>query len=101
MRQEIRLASQFIPLINSGLKTTTVRMGKRDYKVGPADLITGNVRIPIVIEEVFFCRLSELTEQDARMDGFSHRDQLVSTLKSFYPQIESNSPVTVVRFFRA
>lgn len=98
MKQEIGLAEQFIPLIESGLKTTTVRMGKRDYSVGPADLISGDVRIPIIIQNVSFCRLRELTEHDARADGFAQRDQLLSTLKMFYPRIELNSPVTIVRF---
>jgi len=100
MKQEIGLADQFIPLINAGVKTATVRMGRRRYEVGPAELVTQRTRIPIMIEQVSFSHFSELTEQDAKMDGFTHRDELLQTLQTFYPTIEQSSPVTIVRFVR-
>jgi len=75
-------------------------MGRRRYEIGPAELVTRKTRIPIMIEHVSFRQFSELTEQDAKLDGFAHRDELLQTLQTFYPSIELSSPVTIVRFIR-
>lgn len=98
MQHQIALDRDFIPLVNRGMKTTTVRAGQRAYTLGPAELISENVTIPIDIREVSYRYLNELTTEDAKSDGFDHRDELFDALRRYYPEIQPDEPVTIVRF---
>jgi hypothetical protein len=94
----IPLASDLIPLVLSGRKTSTVRLGIRDYPLGPARIVSGSVDIPIEITEIEFMKLRDLGESVARTEGYATLEEFFSTLKIFYPGADSDRDVTVVRF---
>lgn len=94
----IPLASQYVDLVRSGQKRATVRAGKRSYRLGPGMLDAGAVNIPIWIDALDTKRVGELTDEDAKLDGFSGLAELRSALMHHYPAIKDDDPVTVVRF---
>jgi hypothetical protein len=40
----------------------------------------------------------QLTDDDARAEGFATRDELISDLRKYYPRASPSDPVTVIRF---
>jgi len=95
---EIRLASQYLPLVRDGRKTTSIRRGHRNYPVGPGTIKTATDEVPIIVIGVRHVRLNELTPIDANADGFSSLGELRDALDSFYPRLKHDEPMTIVRF---
>ncbi len=96
---EIKIAEKYVPLIRSGRKLTTIRAGKRDYKLGPAVLIapdSGNTNIEIT--DISFEQYGLLDSGDAISDGFSSLEELREGLLQFYPDLKPSSFVTIVYF---
>lgn len=79
---------QFLAAIRCGQKTQTIRCWKyRRVKAGQRSYIPGVGPIRIsAVEEV---QLDQLTDADARPDGFDTADQLRREIDQLYPDRES------------
>ena len=95
---KIPLKAEFIPLVNSGSKTSTIRAGRRNFSLGPAEIVCGTQEIPVNIVNVAFKCVSEISEEDARNDGFESRQSLMGKLQSIYPHIKDDDFVTLIQF---
>jgi hypothetical protein len=95
---QIPLAADLLPLILSGKKTSTVRLGIRDYPLGPARIVSGSVSIPIEITEIIITKVGRLDGHVARSEGYDSLDELLHALKRFYPQAGQDHDITVIRF---
>jgi hypothetical protein len=76
---------KFLPAIRSGQKTQTIRLWKhRRMRPGQRSYIpgVGHIRL-IAVDEV---DLAQLTDADARPDGFDTADQLRAEIARLYPQ---------------
>jgi hypothetical protein len=74
----------FLPAIRRGEKTQTIRLWKhRRMKAGQRSYVPGAG--PIRVTAVDEIRLDELTDADARPDGFETADQLRSEIARLYP----------------
>jgi len=92
------MSRKYVKLLLSGKKRSTIRPGV--LKVAEKVYIHSEGRIVAVaeVEEVVYKRVGELTDEDAQMDGFSGRDELVAFLKRRYPGLKDSSVVTVIKF---
>ncbi len=74
---------KFLPAIRSGEKTQTIRLWKyRRMRAGQRSYIPGAGYIRVMsVDEV---GLDELTEDDARRDGFASLEALRSELETLY-----------------
>ena len=102
MREEKRINfdEEYVEAIRSGEKVTTVRRGIKSYPVGRIVELTVNYR-PFArarVDKVVVKRVKELSDEDARRDGFSSRDELIKALKRIYGNINEEEFVTVVHF---
>jgi hypothetical protein len=95
---QIPLAADLVPLVLSGKKTSTVRVGSRNYPLGPARIVSGNMHIPIEITEIEFTKVGHLDERVAKSEGYDSLDELLSILMRFYPGTGTDRDVTVIRF---
>ncbi len=75
---------QFLPAIRRGEKTQTIRLWKhRRMKAGQRSYIPGAGAITITaVEEI---EIDQLTDADARPDGFETADQLRREIARLYP----------------
>jgi hypothetical protein len=76
---------KFLAAIRSGEKTQTIRLWKhRRMRPGQRSYIpgAGHIRL-IAIDEI---DLAQLTDDDARPDGFDTADQLRAEIDRLYPQ---------------
>lgn len=97
--QRVLLADEYIPLVESGVKTSTIRKGLRDFYPGQ----TIALKATDSGEEIFFhvayvtYKFAEdLNEEDARRDGFSDFRALWAALSEIYPDLEPENFVTIV-----
>jgi hypothetical protein len=74
---------KFLPAIRAGRKTQTIRLWKyRRMRAGQRSYIPGAGYIGVTaVEEV---RLDELTNEDARLDGFESAEELLAELSQLY-----------------
>jgi len=98
---QLRLKSEFIPLVQNGIKRSTIRAGRWEAALGPAEIVCGSTRIPIKIISLDVKTLSTLTDIDAVNDGFSSKEELRKTLLKFYPQLKANDEVTIIHFIKS
>ncbi|WP_082641498.1 ASCH domain-containing protein [Bradyrhizobium yuanmingense] len=92
------LSERLIPWVIEGRKTSTVRLGKRNYELGDSVLISREHRIPIRILSVTYSLVRGLDGSVAKTEGYNSLDELKEELRYFYPDIDDDSEVTVVRF---
>jgi hypothetical protein len=98
MFMQLPLKSEFIPLVRAGAKRSTVRAGRRHIVPGPAEIVSGNVRIPVRVTLVEYKTFGSLTHADALLDGFRSRDDLYRALRTFYPKLKQDDAVSVIHF---
>lgn len=87
----------------SGKKQITIREGHRGYKKGEA-IICSHLEpwaVMVDIISVRHCTFADVTEDEYKADGFKSQDELLNSLRRFYPKIDYASPVTVVRWTNA
>ena len=96
----INFDEEYVNLILSGRKKSTVRKGIKSYETGKIVYLKASSR-PFAkarITKAVVKRVGELSDEDARMDGFENREELLEALKKIYGRISDSDIVTVVRF---
>lgn len=97
--EKIAFDPALLGLVDSGNKTTTIRAGHRDFRLGPAVLYFGpSHRRNAAIIRTHHMSLDDLTMQNARTDGYNSLDDLLAALRSYYPDLAPGAPVTLVEF---
>ena len=98
--EKINFDSEYVEPIVSGEKITTVRRGIKSYPVGRiVELTADGKRFALAkVKKVVVKRVSELTDEDAKRDGFESRDALISALRRIYGEIKDEEFVTIVHF---
>lgn len=100
--QGLLLANRLFPRVESGDKRLTVRQGHRPIELGPLELKSaepvGDERIKKIVNvtRVIYTLLKNVTDKEARQDGFLGQADLATGLRSFYPEITDNDEVTLV-----
>ncbi len=56
----------------------------------------GKVVAKAEIVNVIYKKISELTDEDAKLDGFENRRQLIKELSKIYGKLNPNTPVTIL-----
>ena len=99
--RHLEFDGRYAGAILSGRKRATVRLGRRpNLKEGDVVLIhSGGYALgKAVIERVESKTVGELTDEDAFLDGFSSREELIRALKNHYRYVNDNSKAHVVVF---
>lgn len=91
-----------------GLKTATTRMGARNYALGYGTIYTPDNPVLSKLDIGNFCEIiivlvmhktaDNLTDEDARKEGYANRHVLYEILKSFYPDLTPDSIITIVEY---
>lgn len=86
--------------ILDGRKKITIRDGYREgYNVGRPVMLCCQIDpwcVMADITKVRHCLLREVTEDECRAGGFSSREEFLTGMRQFYPEIKWNSAVTVI-----
>jgi hypothetical protein len=95
----IKVDGKYKNLIFSGKKTSTIRLGERNHKVGDlVELRTERGRFAkAVITDIEFKTIEELTKEDAHRDGFKSKKELLRAMKGYYRDL-SGKELTIIGF---
>ena len=99
-QKRINFDSEYVEAIIEGKKITTIRKGIKRYPVGRiVELTVDNKPFAKArVDKVVVKRVRELTDEDAKKDGFDNRDELIEALKRIYGSIKDSEFVTIVHF---
>ncbi|RUM48026.1 MAG: ASCH domain-containing protein [Hyperthermus sp.] len=89
----------YVEDILSGRKTTTIRLGR--VKLKHHELIVHGGGRPIAkvrVKKVTYKRVGELTDDDAKKDGFNTLNELLYELKRVYSDLSPDDTVTIIEF---
>lgn len=93
------LKGYYAEKILSGDKVTTIRPGRIEVKSREFLIHSGGRIIArAVLEDVKYKRLKDLTEIEAKEDGFSSVNELRRELRKFYPNLKEHDWVTIIKF---
>jgi len=98
--RHLMVKGQYVDDILSGRKRATIRLGRVEVKY--SELIVHGGGRPVAkvrVERVQYKRVSELTDEDARKDGFKNVAELLKALEKVYGRrIKPEEVVTVIEF---
>jgi len=99
--QALLIAEPSQRLVIVGSKKITIREGHRDYTVGePVMLCDHNESFCVKAEitEVRHCLAKEVSKGEMRKDGYNSLSEMIEDLRTYYPDINENSNVTVIKW---
>ncbi|MEM1645065.1 MAG: ASCH domain-containing protein [Ignisphaera sp.] len=87
--------------ILTGEKTTTIRLSTNLNENEEVEVYVGHVRIgKALIKRIYKKRLSELSDEEVKSDGFQSKDELIKNLSKIYgnKRISSDPEVYIIEF---
>ena len=97
--KKFRVLDKYIDLILTGLKKSTIRYGIVLVKDKFVTIESNKREIIVKISKIDYSKLfDDLDEKDAVNDGFKSLSELREKLKTFYPQISTDDPITIINF---
>ncbi|MEZ0290537.1 MAG: ASCH domain-containing protein [Sulfolobales archaeon] len=96
----LMLKKEYAEMILSNKKTSTIRLGYVIPKKREVIVHSGGRPIAkILIEEVIHKRLYELSEEDAKREGYRDLSELIRELRKIYGEkLRRESMITIIRF---
>lgn len=96
--QTLRFAPEYLELVRSGAKRTTIRLAPKSFVPGPIKLRFGDVVIDGAIVEARKAPFASLSDREAAADGFEDLRALTEALRGHYRSFSPNQDVTIVYF---
>ncbi|AGO47648.1 hypothetical protein Phi17218_115 [Cellulophaga phage phi17:2_18] len=99
--QELKLAEDIFDALEKG-KTTTIRKGRRDIKLGNLlfESLETNRKEVVSVLNIHYCKLSNVYDGDLKNDGFKDHQDMWDQMKRFYPDLTLDDEVTTIKFVR-
>ncbi|HDI47183.1 MAG TPA: ASCH domain-containing protein [Candidatus Methanomethylia archaeon] len=98
-RKSLRFSKEYMQAVLSGRKTSTIRVHTKLKKGDEVDItVNGRIIGAVKILNVEKKPLKELTDEDARKDGFKDKAALLKALYKHYGKLPRNLPVYIIDF---
>ena len=106
----LAMDEEYYSWVRKGLKASTVRYAKGAIRVPQTfriKLICTKIQDSAIRRHVGFLRITkvmvkrfgELSDEDAKKDGFDDKEQLIEAMQDFYDtEIDDNEPVSIFEF---
>jgi ASC-1-like (ASCH) protein len=94
----IQMSSEYYKLILSGQKKSTIRKGRRYYRTGEGIIFFESKAIVVNIISTKFVRLSQISIEEIKNDGFNSMQEIEKALSGFYGEIDKEEIMTIVNF---
>jgi hypothetical protein len=99
-RRRLVFKEEYWESISLGRKVSTVRLNSPARVGDVVDIVAGRKYVGVaVVTGVEVKKVSQLTEEDAKLDGFDSREELVAKLREIYGKaVTDSTEVKIVRF---
>ncbi len=97
--RHLMVKGEYVKDILSGRKRATIRLGI--VKLKHNELIVHGGGRPVAkirVTNVRYKRVSELTDEDAAIDGFASKEELLEALRRAYGEVRPDDYVTIIEF---
>lgn len=100
--ETILIRPNLLELVKQGVKTTTCRMGIRNYPLTKT-ILKSNVEgsedfVYIIITDIKYHKLNDITDEIAKSDGFANKENLYNVMKDIYKDITNSSDISIIYF---
>jgi cytidine deaminase len=98
--QRLRFRASHLDAVRDGSKRITMRFHD-PVQVGPAMLVfefDEEVQLPGRITSTVAKKVSAVTEQEARADGFPSGAHVLPVLRDYYPDLQADDEIVIVQF---
>ena len=97
--KHLMIKSKFAEDILNGRKRATIRLGKvearsKEFYIHSGGRIIARARL----KSIRYKKVRELTDEDAKIDGLSSRQELIDELRNYYGDISDDDTVTIIEF---
>ncbi len=97
--KHLMIKSDYADLILEGKKRSTIRLGKvqvnnREFFINSG----GKIIAKAIVKDVVYKRVKDLTDDDAKLDGFNSKEELIGELKKHYRNLKDDDVVTIIVF---
>jgi len=97
--RHLMVKGEYVKLMLSGVKKATIRIGKVKLKYNEMIVHGGGRPIALIkIKSVKYKKVKELTDEDAKLDGFKSKRELINELRKVYENIRDDDWVTIIEF---
>jgi len=98
-RKQLNFKKEYREKIASGQKTSTIRL-KTSLKEGDeVEILSGGFKVGIAkVTSVESKLINELTDDDAKRDGFGSKHELMKALRRHYGELKEDDRVHVIGF---
>ncbi len=97
--RHLMVKGEYVDAILSGRKKATIRLGRVNVKYNELIVHGGGRPVARVrVTSVVYKKVRELTDEDARRDGFRNRAELLKALERAYGKIDLDDVVTIIEF---
>jgi hypothetical protein len=99
-RQRIQVSTDDLAAAKAGRRTCTIRLGIAHVAAETIDLTDGADTLNVRIKSVTTERFRNLSNEHANWEGFATVEELRRDLEGYYPRMDPDQPLTIVRFER-
>jgi len=97
--RHLMVKGNYVNAILESKKVATIRLGIVKPKYNELIIHGGGRPVAkVAIESVEYKKVRELTDEDAKLDGFKTKDELIEELRRLYGYISSDDYVTIIKF---
>ena len=92
----------YLPIL-TGEKTQTMRLARKRLDVTEGDKVTAvfpgfNKKLKIKITKIGYKQAKSITDEDAKLEGFNTKEELLNELMGFYPNMDKHDRLYYYRF---
>jgi len=98
--KHLQFLNRYKNALLSGEKKITIRITKPNLRKGDIFIAHcgGKVIGKFKVIDVYTKKLKDITDDEARLDGFSSKEELIRQLKGHYKNLNEDREVVVIRF---
>ena len=99
-RKKLIFKKEYGPDILDGKKMSTVRLSTKIKKGETVEIIAGKIKIGTAkVEDIETKKVEDLTDDDAKLDGFKNKEELIKALRRIYgKRISNETEVKLIKF---
>ena len=99
LRRRLKFKKRYLQMILEGRKRSTIRLGRLVLRDRLLTIVGDRGPIALArVDEVIYKKVRELTDEDARVDGFRGLIELFRELRRIYGDFSLEDDVTIIRF---
>lgn len=97
--RRLKFKKRYLQMILEGRKRSTIRLGRLVLRDRLLTIVGDGKPIALArVDEVIYKKVRELTDEDARVDGFRGLIELFRELRRIYGDFSLEDDVTIIRF---